>query len=73
MKRDHSYLPIEFPGINATVDFLSHGVTVEIEVADGNVRVVVKASHGEGASTWDEHEAEWPLPEREASNEGEDE
>ena len=63
MSRDR-YLSIEAPDSKATVDFLSHGVAVEIDVADGKVRVVVKMSHGEDASTWDEHEAEWPLPER---------
>lgn len=48
----------------ATVDFLSHGVAVEISVKDGVFSVSVSASHGEEASSWDERFVAWDLPSR---------
>lgn len=54
-------LIVEAPEASAVVDFLSEGVTVTMTVVNGVLRVVARDSHGENASTWDEHEVEWPL------------
>lgn len=64
MPKNERYLPVERPDTKGIIDFLSDGVSVEAEVVDGKIRVTVKASHGEDASSWDLHEAEWDLPER---------
>lgn len=73
MKHNDRYMTVEAPDTKATVDFLTAGVAVEIEVADGKIRVAVKANHGEESSTWDEHEMEWDLPERDETREDEEE
>lgn len=57
------YLAVERPDQSATVDFLSDDISVTLTVEDGVLRVSAKMLHGENASTWDEHEVEWPVPE----------
>jgi hypothetical protein len=61
MKR---YLPVELPDTTVTVDFLQEGVSVTLMIDHGRLFVGARMSHGETASTWDEHEVMWPLPER---------
>ena len=56
------YLSVEAPDIEATVDFLSLNVSVGLRVVNGVLEVRARMSHGEDESTWDEHEAAWPLP-----------
>lgn len=58
------YLPIENPDNKGTVDFLSEGVSVTVTIRDGALHVAARMSHGEEASTWDEHEITWHLPEK---------
>lgn len=65
------YLPVERPESKAIVDFLSDNVSVEIEVSGGKIRVKAKAMASEDAYTWDEHEVEWDLPEKEPPDEDE--
>lgn len=55
---------VERPDAAAAVDFLSEGAYVEMSIEGGKLRIVAKLFHGEDASTWDEHEVEWGLPER---------
>ena len=57
-------LIIERPDVRGTIDFLSDRVSVTATIEDGKIRVVVKADHGEDASTWDEHDVEFDLPEQ---------
>jgi hypothetical protein len=65
-----SYLTVEAPNTKATVDFLSEAIGVELSIENGKLRIVAMMMHGETtserkvASTWDQHEAEWPLPKR---------
>lgn len=54
--RTVSHLTVEAPSSEAVVDFLSEGVSVAIEIDAGQLTINVKVSHGESASTWDEHE-----------------
>lgn len=62
MKPAERILTVERPDVKGTIDFLSDGVSVTAEIVDGKIRVVVRASHGEDASTWDLHEVEYVLP-----------
>lgn len=55
------YLIIENPGRRAIVDFLHEGCSVELSVGESKLEIVVKISHGEEASSWDEHRFEVPL------------
>jgi len=63
MNRDR-YLVVESHD-NATVDFISESVSVEISIKDGKLEVKAKMSHGENASTWAEREVSWDIPEKE--------
>jgi len=65
MATDKRYLSIEDPCATGTLDFLSHRVTVEVTIVDGDICVTTKASHGEGSSSWDQHNEVYALPERE--------
>jgi len=70
------YLQMESPDANATVGFLdnaeNYGGIVEIFREGNSLRIVVKASHGEGASTWDEQEIVVGLHAREDEDEDDD-
>ncbi len=61
-KRNERVLTIEHPNTTGIVDFLSEHVSVEVTIENGEVCVVAKCMHGEEASSWDLHEASWPLP-----------
>jgi hypothetical protein len=54
-------ITVERPDTECVVDFLDKSTVVTVGLTDdGRVRVVVKVSHGDGASTWDQHEWESP-------------
>jgi len=54
-------ITVERPDTECVVDFLDKGTSVSVNITDGGkIRVVVKVSHGEDASTWDLHEWESP-------------
>lgn len=63
MKKNPRTLIVEAPDAAATVDFLTDGCSVELEIKDGKLRVCAKMPYGEDASSWDEHEVEWDFPE----------
>jgi hypothetical protein len=57
---------VEHPDDSACVDFLSALVSVQLVIEGGQLRIDVKAMHGEAADTWDQHDFEVTLPERES-------
>ena len=65
--REKPGLLVEQPDTDALIDFLHEGVLVRLTVKDGKLRVHAAMSHGPQASTWDDHEVEWPLPEKETT------
>lgn len=60
------YMSIEDPTSKAVVDFLSKHFCVTIEVDGDKVRINARAFAEEGASTWQEHDFEFELPEFES-------
>ncbi len=56
VKRIHRLFCVEAPDTIATVDFLSHGASVEIAIDGDEIVVKVRVSHGEDSSTWDASE-----------------
>lgn len=74
MKREDRILIMEAPDTVALIDFIDRA-EVRVTIEGGTLRIVVKATHGPGASSWDEHEFEAPLPQWDAEaayEEGED-
>lgn len=53
-KADERYVSIEAPTRRAVIDFLSEHVSVAIELSDGKLEIIVKASPDEDSSTWGE-------------------
>lgn len=50
------YLMVERPDNQATVDFLSDNVCVEMEIVDFKLRIVVKVYNDQGSYTWKQEE-----------------
>lgn len=61
MKSDPYYMYVEEPTTKVVVD-LGDRASITIEIVNGKVEVSAKMSHGENASSWDEHEVVWTLP-----------
>ena len=63
-EREERYLSIESPNKVGVIDFLDEAI-IRASVENGKLVINVKASHGEGTSSWDEHDFEVELPEKE--------
>jgi hypothetical protein len=58
-------LTIERPDTAGIIEFLGPDVAVIARIEGGKLEINVKVMHGEGASTWDEHDFEVDLEGRE--------
>lgn len=54
-------LIVEQPDTRAVVDFIDRATCVELAVVGNALQIRIKVMHGEGASTWDQHDFEIAL------------
>ena len=58
VKHKTPYLMVEQPDNQVTVDFLSDNVCVELTMADGRLRIVVRVSSDQSNYIWKQEEFE---------------
>ena len=64
MNLNGRYLLVDSGDSEATVDFISDGVSIKttIDRKSGKLNIITMCSHGENESTFDKHEISYDLP-----------